>query len=70
MNETLIKELVKYKLRAATAIVDHLPPELSGEIKELGRVLLESINEGFQEIKNHPSQESKPAKKLDDIPIE
>ncbi len=70
MNETLIKHLVKYKLKAAGAIISHLPPKLSGEIMDLGRMILEGINECSQELKEQPSQESKPSDQLDNILIE
>lgn len=70
MNETLIKELIKYKLNMADAALNSLPPEVSGEIKKLGRVVLEGLNEGCKAIKEKPAPKVKDAEKLENIPIE
>jgi len=40
MNETLIKELIKYKIRAANEII----------IRKLGRIVLEGIEEGCKNL--------------------
>lgn len=70
MNEALIRELLKYKLNAADIIINSLPSKISGEIKNLGRVILESVNEGLNEMKEQPASEAKRSDKLDNVPIE
>ena len=70
MNEALIKELIKHKLNAADIIVNSLPTQISEEIKNLGRVILDSVNESCNEMKEKPTQKSKGSDKLDNIPIE
>ncbi|WP_366924636.1 hypothetical protein MFMK1_001627 [Metallumcola ferriviriculae] len=68
MNETLIKELIKYKLGAAETIVDHLPKTLSAGLKELGQIVFEGINERYSD--NTDKFSRKPADKLNSVPIE
>ncbi|KJS84741.1 MAG: hypothetical protein JM58_10500 [Peptococcaceae bacterium BICA1-8] len=70
MNETLIKEIIKYKLNVAGTIIDHLPTIMSEEIKNLGRAVLEGVNESSQEIKEQQSKKAKSADKLENVPIE
>jgi hypothetical protein len=70
MNELLVRNLIRYKLNAAEAIVERLPLEISKEIKALGRVILESLNEGSQEMKKQPDKETKPSNNLKNVIIE
>jgi hypothetical protein len=70
MDEELIRKLVKYKLNAAGTIVDRLPLKMSSELKDLGRVILESIDESAREIKERPGEKPKPSDHLDNVPIE
>ena len=70
MNETLIKELIKYKLNAADAVLGSLPSEVSDEIRKLGRAVLDGLNEASKDINEKPAEKPKSAKKLEDIPIE
>lgn len=70
MNELIMKKLIKYKLNAAEAIVEHLPLEISKEIKVLGRVILESLNESSQEMNKQADKKSKPSDNLNNVIIE
>lgn len=70
MNELLVRNLIRYKLNAAEAIVERLPLEISEEIEALGRVFLESLNEGSQEMKKQPDKKSKPLDNLKNVIIE
>lgn len=70
MNEALIKKLIKYKLDAASTIIDHLPPDMSEEIRSMGRVILENLNESVRGINEQPSKKSKPLDKLSNVQIE
>ncbi|KUO70203.1 MAG: hypothetical protein APF77_23275 [Clostridia bacterium BRH_c25] len=70
MNEVFIKEIIKYKLHTANTIIGQLPPELSEEIRKIGKVILESLNEGFQDIKDQPAKKAKPSDKLNNVSIE
>ncbi|SKA77865.1 hypothetical protein SAMN05443428_10275 [Caloramator quimbayensis] len=68
MNETLIKKFIGYKLSTADKIINYLPLEVSKELRDLGRIILESLNENAQKIKEKPSVKSKD--KLNNITIE
>jgi hypothetical protein len=70
MDEELINKLIKYKLNAAGKIVDRMPEKVSAEIKDFGRVILESVNENVREMKEQPSEKTKPSDKLNHVPIE
>ena len=70
MNETIIKEVIKFKLQAAETLVDCLPTKVSEEIKDLGRIILQSVNENMNLINENSSKKSKQSDKLNDIPIE
>lgn len=50
MNETLIKELIKYKIRAANEIINSIPSGVADEIRKLGRIVLEGIEEGCKNL--------------------
>ena len=64
MNETLVKNIVKYKLNAAEKLLDCLPSEISNSLKDLGRLMLKSINENSQELKEQPINKTKPGGRL------
>lgn len=68
MNEILIKSLIKHKLDMVDLIVNSLPEKVSEEVKGLGRIILESVNESFREKKEQPGGKSKG--KLENVPIE
>jgi hypothetical protein len=70
MNEALIKELIKYKLSMACAVLNSLPPDAADKIRKLGSTVLEGLNEACREIEEKPAAKSKNAEKLEDIPIE
>lgn len=70
MNEKLIKELIRCKLDAANTIIDHMPSEMSEEIRNVGRVILEGLNESLEGIKERPSCKTGSSEKLNSIPVE
>ena len=70
MNETLIKELVKMKMNTAGKIIDRLPPDISEEIKDLRRVIMESVKENIQEEKARPPKEKGSYKPVNHVIIE
>lgn len=70
MDDKLIKELIKCKLNAAGAIIEHMPPELSKEIKNMGIAILEGLNESSLEMKEQGSGKTKPSDKLYNVPVE
>lgn len=49
MNEMLIKKVIQYKLNLANTVVEMLPTTVADEVKNLRRLILESMNEAFQE---------------------
>lgn len=70
MNETLVKSIIQYKLAAIEKILDKLPPEISSNLKNLGSIILESIKEGPQKIKDQPVKAVKSKEKVNNIKIE
>jgi hypothetical protein len=64
MNEALIKNVIKYKLSAASLLLDRLPPEAAKKVKTFGHVVYEAVGE-FEE---KPPKED--AAKTGGIPIE
>ena len=64
MNEELIRNLVKWKLDATDKLIDRLPERLSMEIKQFGRIFLESVTERVQEKNEQPTNPLNP------VPIE
>ncbi|MDF2889930.1 MAG: hypothetical protein K0R80_297 [Clostridia bacterium] len=70
MNEEIIKNLVKYKLNLAEAILDSLPEKLSQDARKLGKLILDGVNESLQEMKEKPVEKSKSSDKLENITIE
>ena len=64
MNEELIRKLVKWKLDATDKLIDRLPERLSMEIKQFGRIFLESVTERVQEKNEQPTNPLNP------VPIE
>jgi hypothetical protein len=70
MNEVLIKELIKLKLNAANKVVNNLPPKMSEEIKDFGRIVLEGVTESCNEIKAQPASKPKHPGKLENVTIE
>ncbi|GIM30007.1 hypothetical protein CPJCM30710_26730 [Clostridium polyendosporum] len=70
MNEKLIKKFIKYKLSVVGKIVDRLPLKMSKELKNLGLIIIESINESSQKTKERPASKLKSSDKLNNITIE
>jgi len=70
VNEKLIKELIRLKLRAADAVLDQLPPELSEEIRSLGRIVVEALNEGVEGMEAAKGKEIKASGGINTIPVE
>lgn len=70
MNELLIKNIIKYKLAAAGKILEQLPPELSGNLKNLSKIVLETIRENLLETKAPSVNNTKSTTKLNNIKIE
>lgn len=70
MNEVLIKELIKCKLNGLEKIVDSLPPEASGEIRKLGRIILAGINESCRGMEQQAASEAKHSEQLNNVTIE
>ncbi len=70
MNEKLIKELIRLKLKAAGAVLEQLPPELSGGIRSLGRIVIEALNEGAEGIDTAKEAKGKSPAGINSIPVE
>ncbi|NLM43778.1 MAG: hypothetical protein GX201_07195 [Clostridiales bacterium] len=50
MNETLIKELIKYKIKIANEIINLMPPNAADEIRKISRIVMEGIEEGCKSL--------------------
>lgn len=70
MNEALIKNIIKYKLTTADRILNQLPQEMSNNLRNLSKIVLKSINESSQEIKNEPVKKREAKSGLKNIEIE
>ena len=70
MNETKLKNLIKYKMNVVESIIDGLPAKMSEDVKNLSRIILEGVNESFQEQKEQPAAKSKSKDKLENVTIE
>jgi hypothetical protein len=70
MNEELVKNIVKYKLAVGEKILDRLLPDVSNSLKDLGRIIFESISESLQEVNAQPAKKAKSNDKLNNINIE
>ncbi len=70
MNEAMIKNIIDYKLSAARKLMSKLPPKVSEPLKDLGKIVLESINESSKEIKNQPAGKAKQTNELNNIKID
>lgn len=70
MNEELIKNIIKYKLTKADKILNRLPEEMSDNLRNLSKIILKSINESSQEIKDEPVKKRETKNGLKNIEIE
>lgn len=70
MNEAFIKNIIQLKLTAAGKILDQLPPKMSDNLKNLGKTILDGINESSQKTKDQSISKSKSTDKLNNINIE
>jgi hypothetical protein len=70
MNEALIKDIIKCKLKVADTIVGSLPPSISEEVRKLGRTILEGINESMDKTKEQAASTVKGSGKLENVHIE
>ena len=70
MNEVLIKNIINYKFSTVEKILDKLPPEISNSFKSLGAIVLESVNENSQKIKDQSVNKATTSEKLNKVKIE
>ena len=70
MNKDLIKQIIKCKFHAANAIMSYLPSYISDEMKEFGKIIVESIDESLNVENKSTVRKTRPGGKLDEITIE
>lgn len=70
MDEEFIRKVVKCKMDLAGKAVEHMPSKARTELRELGTVILGSLNECVKEMKSEPPEKEKPREKLNSVPIE
>jgi len=71
MNKDLIKRLIEVKLDVGQELLQHLPSEKADEIRDIGRIALECLNEYSETSKKEYSKRPKNAsKKVKNIDIE
>ena len=70
MNETMIKNFISFKMNTADKIIDRLPPEMSQEIKNLRRVIMDSIIEKIHESELKPQTKNESSKSVNHVIIE
>lgn len=69
MNKALIKNIIQFKLTTAEKILDRLPKEMSSNLRNLGALVLDNINEGTQQTKDETVSKTK-SSVLNNIKIE
>jgi len=70
MDERLIGRIISYKLNMAEKLLEHLPEKTSAQIKDMGKIILKSINENVQDTNEHSTEKSGPSTHLNQVPIE
>jgi hypothetical protein len=70
MNEDFVKKVISYKLHAANALIDRLPSKASAELKDLGRIIAQSIDENMSETKEQATKKADSPNKPNSIPID
>lgn len=70
MNEVLIKKVIAYKLNMANSILELLPEKVSKEVTTLRKVILESLNENFQEKTSAKDSSTKSTEGINSVTIE
>jgi hypothetical protein len=70
MDEELIGKIIELKLNMAEKLIGYLPEEVSLQIKDIGKIILKSINENVQDTKEHSTEKPGTAAHLNHIPIE
>lgn len=70
MNEALVKKVIQYKLNIAGSLIELLPSKVSDEVKSLGKVIMESMNENFQDKTKAHDQPTKSTEGINSVTIE
>lgn len=70
MNEKLLKQLIRFKLDAAGAVIEHMPRPLSKEIQKAGRIVLEVVDERMQGMKEPDADKEKASGDIINVQIE
>ncbi|HWQ72878.1 MAG TPA: hypothetical protein VN370_11225 [Desulfitobacteriaceae bacterium] len=70
MDEEIIGRIIKLKLNMAEKLIGHLPEKAASQIKDLGKIILKSLNENVQDTKEHASEKSGALTHLNHVPIE
>ncbi|MDD3705156.1 MAG: hypothetical protein PHC45_03700 [Clostridiaceae bacterium] len=69
MDEELIGKIIRIKLNMAEKLVERLPEKTSAQIKDLGKIILKSINDNVSSPKEH-SVEKGESTHMKHVPIE
>ena len=70
MNKKLLKQLIRFKLDAAGAVIEHMPWSLSKGVREFGVIILEALNERMQDIKEPYAGKENASGGINNIPVE
>ncbi len=70
MNEFIIKNLIKQKMKVSKCMIDRLPPELSQQIIGASKIIIEAVNEGLKEIENSPTEKTRKSSELKSVSID
>lgn len=70
MDEKIISRIVSLKLDVAGKLIERMPEKISSELKDMGRVILKTVNENVQEAKEYPSEKAKSSDQLNHVPID
>jgi hypothetical protein len=70
MDVGFIGRIIKLKLNVAEKLLEHLPEKTSAQIKDMGKIILNSINENVQATKEHSTGKSGASTHLNHVTIE
>ena len=69
MNEQLLKNIIKYKFNLANKFVDCLPEKASNEVKNMGKIILKSLEEALDNNEDQSVETKTDSNGLKNVPI-
>jgi hypothetical protein len=70
MNESLIRTVVEYKLRLAGKVLDRLPGEVPGRVRQLGAIVYQTLGAHLAQAENEPAKNQHDPGKIRTVSID